>query len=187
MTAELTSVVTKTMIATANQFSGLHSFNNETGWHTVHYRHCSACLSLPPLRRLHIYRILCMCVCVRKMSEKSYEWILVKFCGGVGHGARTNWLDFGNPHQYLDPRFLDPDHDSLFTTSHHGRAVTAWPYFRHTRSRTCCLLQRRLGQGYPLCLLSLLRHAQPACCPQASYSATANTAADGLWATAAKV
>jgi len=42
----------------------------------------------------------------------SYEQILIKFFGGVGRAHRTNRLDFGgDPDQYLDTGFLDPNQD----------------------------------------------------------------------------
>ena len=49
----------------------------------------SACLSV------------CLSVCPSDYSQ-TCEWILTKFFGGVGHGSRTKWYNFGG----------DPDHAS---------------------------------------------------------------------------
>ena len=53
-------------------------------------------LLLPPPKKEVMYsgQSVCLFVCY----SKSYERILMKFFGGVGHAHRTKWLDFGaNP------------------------------------------------------------------------------------------
>jgi len=48
---------------------------------------------------------LCLCnhICEQDIS-KSYEQILMKFFGVMGHGAGTNWLEFGDdPDSFVDP------------------------------------------------------------------------------------
>jgi len=52
-----------------------------------------------------------ICVCVQNMS-KSCEEILLEFFGGVGHGPRNIWLDFGGNLDHRPyPVFLSPDRD----------------------------------------------------------------------------
>jgi len=55
-------------------------------------------------RRLCIYQILYVCLSVYLQNiSKSYEQILMKFCGEVDR-AQKNRLDFvGNPVSFVDP------------------------------------------------------------------------------------
>ena len=44
------------------------------------------------------------------VNWKSYEQILTKFIGGVGHGPGTKWLNFGDdPDHRPDPEVQNPD------------------------------------------------------------------------------
>jgi len=54
-------------------------------------------------------------MCVWNIS-KSYERILVTFCGDVEHGLRRNWLDFGDD---LDS-FVEDHFPGFFTISRYG-------------------------------------------------------------------
>jgi len=45
---------------------------------------------------------VCLFVCQMNNTE-SYELILMKFCGEVGHGPKRNLLDFdGDPESFVD-------------------------------------------------------------------------------------
>ena len=50
----------------------------------------------------YVFTSVCLSVCLslRRITEKSCEWILTKFLGGVGHGPETKGVNFGD----------DPDH-----------------------------------------------------------------------------
>jgi len=55
----------------------------------------------PPTEGGYVFGAVCLSACPSDYSQ-TCERILTKFCGGVGHGSRTKWYNFGG----------DPDHAS---------------------------------------------------------------------------
>jgi len=52
---------------------------------------------------------VCLSVCSLDYSQ-TCEWILTKFFGGIGHGSRTKWYNFGgDPDHASDPGVRNPD------------------------------------------------------------------------------
>jgi len=63
---------------------------------------CYCCLiPLPKKEVMFLVRSVCLSVCPLDYSQ-TCERIFTKFFGGVGHGSRTKWYNFGG----------DPDHTS---------------------------------------------------------------------------
>jgi len=65
---------------------------------------------LPPPKKevMFLVRSVCLSVCPLDYSQ-TCERILTKFFGGVGHGSRTKWYNFGgNPDHALDPGVQSP-------------------------------------------------------------------------------
>ena len=71
---------------------------------------CHLRLLLPPpknevmflVRSVCLFVCLSVCLSVRRITRKLVNGFLTKFFGGVGHGSRTKWYNFGG----------DPDHAS---------------------------------------------------------------------------
>ena len=66
-------------------------------------------MSLPPPKKevMFLVRSVCLSVCLSVCASdysQTCERILTKFFGGVGHGSRTKWYNFGsNPDHASDP------------------------------------------------------------------------------------
>ena len=76
---------------------------------TSHIFLCPACYLR--LRRRLCFRcglFVCLSVCPSDYSQ-TCEWILSKFFGGVGHGSRTKWYNFGGDLDHAsDPGVQSP-------------------------------------------------------------------------------
>ena len=73
---------------------------------------------------------VCLSVCPSDYSQ-TYERILTKFFGGVGHGSRTKWYNFGgDPDHASDPGVLSPKSRS----SGSAEVCALWAYL------SCCIL-----------------------------------------------
>ena len=59
-------------------------------------------LPLPKKEVLFLVRSVCLSVCLSVCPSDYSQRIMTKFFGGVGHGSRTKWYNFGG----------DPDHAS---------------------------------------------------------------------------
>ena len=71
-------------------------------------------LFLPPPKKevVFLVRSVCLSVCPSDYSQ-TCERILTKFFGGVGHGSRTKWYNFGgDPDHASDPGVQSPKSES---------------------------------------------------------------------------
>jgi len=74
-----------------------------------------AITSLPPSKQVML-SLRSVCLSVHQITEKSCEWILTKFLGGVGHGPGTNQFNFGyDPDHRLDPGVRSPNYQRILT------------------------------------------------------------------------
>jgi len=70
------------------------------------------CLPPPKKEVMFSVRSVCLSVCPSDYSQ-TCEQILTKFFGGVGHGSRTKWYNFGgDPDHASDPGVQSPNSGS---------------------------------------------------------------------------